>query len=224
MFNSVQKQAPEIIMDLYFSPLACSMASRIALYEAGAAANFIEVDPKTKLTLDGTDYRTVNPLGLVPALRTDDGTILLENSAILQFIADRHLAAALAPREGLPRARLQQWLSFTGTELHKALFSPLFDKALAEATKTKTLENGAKRLAYLDRHLTDREFLLDRFSVADAYLFTVLNWNIATPVDLKLWPSVDSYYKRLRTRPTIARALKVEFARYEEEQKRHKAA
>src|SRR5215475_4406202 len=122
MFDSVQKQALEIVMDLYFSPLACSMASRVALYEAGAAANFIEVDSKTKLTLDGADYRAVNPLGLVPALRTDDGTVLLENAAILQFIADQHAAARLAPRAGLPRAQLQQWLSFVGTELHKALF------------------------------------------------------------------------------------------------------
>jgi glutathione S-transferase len=224
MFEAVQKQALETVMDLYFSPLACSMASRIALYEAGAAVNFIEVDPKTKRTLDGTDYLTVNPLGLVPALRTDDGTVLLENAAILQYIADRHFAAGLAPRDGLPRARLQQWLSFIGTELHKALFVPLFDKALAETTKAKTLETGGKRLAYLDRYLTNREFLLDSFSVADAYLFTVLNWNIATPVDLKPWPPVDSYYNRLKTRPTIARALKVEFARYAEEQKRHKAA
>jgi glutathione S-transferase len=211
-------------MDIYFSPLACSMSARIAIYEAGAAANFIEVDPKTKLTLDGTDYRTVNPLGLVPALRTGDGTVLLENAAILQFIADRHPAAGLAPREGLSRARLQQWLSFIGTELHKALFVPLFDKALAETTKAKTLETGSKRLAYLDRHLAKHEFLLDRFSVADAYLFTVLNWNIATPVDLKPWSSIDGYYNRLKGRPTIARALKQEFARYAEEQKRHKAA
>jgi glutathione S-transferase len=211
-------------MDVYFSPLACSMASRIALYEAGAAANFIEVDPKTKLTLDGTDYHAVNPLGLVPALRTDDGTVLLENAAILQFIADRYPAAGLAPRDGLPRVRLQQWLSFIGTELHKAVFVPLLDKNLAETTKAKTLENGGKRLAYLDGYLTNREFLLDSFSVADAYLFTVLNWHIATPLDLKPWPSVDSYYSRLKMRPSIARALKTEFARYTEEQKRHKAA
>src|SRR5262249_38514596 len=173
---------------------------------------------------DGTDYRTVNPLGLVPALRTDDGIVLLENAAILQFIADRYLAAGLAPRDGVARAKLQQWLSFIGTGLHKALVVPLFDKALAETTKAKTLETGAKRLAYLDRFLTDREFLLDRFSVADAYLFTVLNWNIATAVDLKPWPSIDAYYNRLKARPAIARALKVEFARYAEEQKRHKAA
>jgi glutathione S-transferase len=224
MFDSVQKASAGDAMDVYFSPLACSMASRIALYEAGAAANFIEVDPKTKLTLDGTDYHTVNPLGLVPALRTDDGTVLLENAAILQFIADRYPAAGLAPRDGLPRVRLQQWLSFIGTELHKAVFVPLLDKNLAETTKTKTLENGGKRLAYLDRYLTNREFLLDSFSVADAYLFTVLNWHIATPLELKPWPSADSYYSRLKMRPSIARALKTEFARYTAEKERHKAA
>jgi len=211
-------------MDLYYSPLACSMASRIAIYEAGATANFIEVDPKSKLTLDGTDYRTVNPLGLVPALRIDDGAILLENAAILQFIADQNPVAALAPRDGMARARLQQWLSFIGTELHKALFVPLFDKALADTTKAKILTTGGKRLDYLDRHLSECAFVLDRFSVADAYLFTVLNWNIATPVDLKSWPSIDDYFERLKSRSSVARALKEEFALYAEEQKRHKAA
>ena len=211
-------------MDLYFSPLACSMASRICFYEAGATANFIEVDPKSKRTLDGADYRAVNPLGLVPALRTDGGTVLLENAAILQVIADHYPGAALAPRDGLPRSQLQQWLSFVGTELHKALFVPLFEKALVDSTKVKVLETGGRRLAYLDRHLAGRDFLLEGFSVADAYLFTVLNWNIATPVDLKAWPSIEGYYSRLKTRPAIARALNEEFALYAEEQKRHKPA
>src|SRR5262245_15415334 len=211
-------------MDLYFSPLACSMASRIALYEAGGNANFIEVDAKSKRTLDGVDYLTVNPLGLVPALRTDGGTLLLENAAILQFIADGHPAAGLAPSGGLPRAQLQQWLSFIGTELHKALFIPLFDKTLADSSKAKVLETGGRRLAYLDRHLAGRDVLLDEFSVADAYLFTVLNWNIATPVNLQSWPAVARYYGRMKERPAIARALKEEFALYAAEQKRHKAA
>ena len=211
-------------MDLYFSPLACSMAARIALYEAGASVNFIEVDPKSKRTSDGVDFRGVNPLGLVPALRTDSGTLLLENAAILQFIAEQYPAAALAPRDGLPRAQLQQWLSFIGTELHKGLFIPLFDKALADTTKAKVLQTGERRLAYLDHHLAGREFLLDEFSVADGYLLTVLNWTIATPVNLRSWPVVDSYYARMQVRPAIARALKEEFALYAEEQKRHKAA
>jgi len=210
-------------MELFFSPLACSMASRIALYEAGAPADFVEVDPKTKRTSTWLDYFTINPLGLVPALRTDDGEILLENAAVLQFIADRHPAASLAPAAGMARARLQQWLSFIGTELHKALFLPLFDKSLAESIRAKTLDTGAKRLAHLDRHLQGREYLLDRFSVADGYLTTVLNWKIATPVDLKPWPAIDAYFARMTARPAVARALQEEFALYAAEQKRRAA-
>lgn len=211
-------------MDLYFSPLACSMASRIALYEADVPARFIEVDPKTKRTLDGEDFLTVNPLGLVPAIRTDDGEVLTENAAILQYIADRFPTAALAPREGMARSRLHQWLCFIGTELHKALFVPLFDPKMPEEMKSRILEKGDSRLAHLNHHLTGREFLLDGFSVADAYLFAVLNWKIATPVDLKRWSGVEDYYTRLKQRPSIARALSEEHALYAAEQARHKAA
>jgi glutathione S-transferase len=210
-------------MDVYFSPLACSMASRIALYEAGAVARFIEVDPKTKRTRDGADFFAVNPLGLVPTIRTDDGEILTENAAILQYIGDRFPDAALAPSGGMARSRLQQWLCFIGTELHKALFTPLFDAKMPDEAKVRALEKGDSRLAYLNTHLTAGEFLLDRFSVADAYLVTVLNWQIATPVDLNKWPVVEDYYARLKQRPSIVRALSEEHALYAEEMKRHKA-
>jgi glutathione S-transferase len=212
-------------MELYFSPLACSMASRISLYEAEAEARFREVDPQTKRTIDdGEDFNAVNPLGLVPTIRLDDGAVLTENAAILQYIADRTPEAGLAPSGGFARAKLQQWLSFVGTELHKALFIPLFDKKMPEPGKARALEKGEKPLAFLNAHLEGREFLLDQFSVADAYLFTVLNWKIATPVDLKKWPAVDAYYHRLKARPAFARALAEEHARYAEEVKRHKAA
>lgn len=211
-------------MDLYFSPLACSMASRIALYEANAQARFVEVDSKTKRTLEGEDFLTVNPLGLVPAIRTGDGDVLTENAAVLQYIADRFPEAALAPREGMARSRLHQWLCFIGTELHKALFIPLFDPSLPDEAKSRVLEKGDSRLAYLDTHLAGREFLLDGFSVADAYLFTVLNWKIATPVDLKRWPAIQDYYARLKRRPSIARALTEEHALYAAELERHQAA
>ena len=210
-------------MDLYFSPLACSMASRIALYEADAQANFIEVDPATKRTRDGADYLAVNPLGLVPALRTDEGEVLLENQAILLYIADLFEDGRLAPRAGLERTRLQQWLCFTGTELHKGLFVPLLNKRMPEEANDLVLAAGEKRLAYLDDYLRDREFLLDRFSVADAYLVTVLNWTIATPVDLDPWPAVNAYYTRLKARPSVARALAEESALYAEEMKRRRA-
>ncbi len=213
-------------MDLYFSPLACSMATRIALYEAGVEANFIEVDPKTKQILaDGSDYRTLYPLGLVPALRSEDGTLLTENAAILQSVADRFPEARLAPPSGRERARLQQWLCFIGTELHKGLFVPLLDRRAPDAVKAWTLEKNLSRLAYLDRYLDGREFLLDRFTVADAYLATVLNWSIATPmIDFSQYPAVQAYLGRMRQRPSIARALSEETALFQAEVARHKAA
>jgi len=138
-------------MDLYFSPLACSMATRIALYEAGAAANFLEVDPKTKVVQnDGSDFRKVNPLGLVPTLRTDDGTVLTENAAILQYVADRFPKADLGTSAALERSRLHQWLCFIGTELHKGLFVPLLDKKAVPDVKSYVLEKNLSRLDYLE--------------------------------------------------------------------------
>jgi glutathione S-transferase len=211
-------------MELFFSPLACSMSSRIALYEAGASATFVEVDARTKRTLTGLDYLTINPLGLVPALRLPSGDVLLENAAILQALADLHPQAAIAPRAGLERSVLQQWLSFIGTELHKALFIPLFDKTQPEAARDKTLQAGALRLDYLQAHLAPREFLLDAWSVADAYLTTVLNWHAATGVDLARWPVIRAYFQRMCARPATARAMAEEAALYAEEMRRHRAA
>jgi glutathione S-transferase len=211
-------------MDIFFSPLACSMASRITVYEAGAQANFIEVDPKTKRTPDGIDFFSIAPLGMVPAIRTEQDEVLTENAAILQYIADLNPAAALAPPGGMARSRLHQWLCFTGTELHKTLFLPLFNKDIPEEERQRVLAKGESRLRYLDEYLNGREYLLDAFSVADAYLFTVLNWTIATPVDLKPWPAIKTYYDRIRQRPSVARALTEESRLYAEEVKRHKAA
>jgi len=212
-------------MDLYFSPLACSLATRIALYEAGSDAGFIEVDPKTKRIVDdGSDYLKVYPLGLVPAIRLDDGGLLTENAAILQYVADRFPAANLAPKGGIERARLQQWLCFIGTELHKGLFIPLFDKKAPEGTAANTLAKGESRLAYLNDYLAGREFLLDRFSVADAYLYTVLNWSMATPVKFDRFPAIQAYYTRLQKRSSIAKAFAEELALYKAELARHKAA
>ena len=173
------------LMDLYFSPLACSMASRIAIYEADADARFIEVDTKAKRTLDGENFLAVNPLGLVPALRTDDGEVLTENAAILQYIADRFPMADLAPAGGMARSRLQQWLCFIGTELHKALFVPLLDKTMPENAKAYIQAKGDAALDYLNAYLAGRDYLLDRFTVADGYLVTVLNWSRAPVLDRK---------------------------------------
>jgi glutathione S-transferase len=213
-------------MDLYFSPLACSLASRIALYEAEADADarFIEVDPKTKRTMTGDDYRAIYPLGLVPLIRFDDGSLLSENAAVLQYVAARYPGADLGGRDDLERARLQQWLCFIGTELHKALFIPLFDQGLSEDAKARARDKSESRFAFLDNHLRGRDFLLDRFTVADAYLYTVLNWTGSTKVDLTPWPAIAAYHKRMQARPSIAKAFKEEFALYQAELARHKAA
>ena len=213
-------------MDLYFSPLACSMATRIALYEAGQQANFIEVDPKTKRVLrDDSDFYAVNPLGLVPVVRTDDGVTLTENAAILQHVAEHLADSGLGAKPGIERSKLQQWLCFIGTELHKGLFTPLLGKTVPAEVKAYTLEKYLSRLDYLDKYLEGREFMLDHFSVADAYLATVLNWSIATPmIDFSKYPHVKDYLERMRKRPSIAKALAEEFALYQAELARHKAA
>ncbi|UFZ01428.1 glutathione binding-like protein [Bradyrhizobium ontarionense] len=213
-------------MDLYFSPLACSLATRIALYEAGAEANYLEVDPKTKIVLnDGSDFRAVNPLGLVPTLRTDNGDLLTENAAILQYVAERFAEAKLGTGPGMDRSRLQQWLCFIGTELHKGLFIPILDKTAPDDMKTHVLKKNLSRLDYLDNHLRGREYLLDHFSVADAYLVTVINWTMATPpIELAKWPALKAYYERLRARASIAKAIAEEFQLYKAELARHKAA
>jgi len=211
-------------MDVYFSPLACSMATRIALYEAGADAHFVEVDTKAKRTRDGAEFWAINPLGLVPVIRTDNGEPLTENAAFLQYVADRSPDAELAPPAGMGRSRLQQWLCFIGTELHKALFVPRLDAKAPDAVKSYALAKGEGAMAYLNDYLAGRDHLLDRFSVADAYLFTVLNWSTAAAVDLARWPAVKDYYSRMRQRPSIARALGEERALYVEQQARRNAA
>ncbi|HEX4337827.1 MAG TPA: glutathione S-transferase C-terminal domain-containing protein [Polyangiaceae bacterium] len=204
-------------MKLYFSPLACSLATRIALYEAGADATFVQVDGKTRTTAEGANYLDVNSLGLVPALELAPGDVLTENAAILQLVAARFPEARLAPEGERERARLQQWLSFISTELHKGLFMPLLDKSAPEGAGTYSLQKAAPRLAKLEAHLAGREFLLDAFSVADGYLFTVLNWAAVTPVALDAWPAVRAYHARLAQRPSIARAFAEERALYVKE-------
>lgn len=211
-------------MRLYFAPLACSLATRIALYEAGASADFSQVDLRKKRLTDGSDFLAINPMGQVPALRTDDGFVLTENTAVLQYVAERLPQAKLAPPSGAERARLQQWLGFIGTELHKAVFGPLLDSKAAEPVKAYAREKLSQRMAVLESHLAGRDFLLDAFSVADAYLVTILNWTRATGIDLSQWPQVRAYQQRLLQRPSIAKAVGEEFALYKEEQAKSAAA
>ena len=211
-------------MDLYFSPLACSMATRIAFYEAGVEARYLEVDTRVGRVLEGGDYLAINPHGYVPALRTDDGEVLTENAAILQYVAGCFPTAGLAPTDGIARVRLQTWLSFIGSELHKGLFSPLLDRKATEGAKAFAMQKYRTRLDYLNTCLTGREFLLDRFSIADAYLTVVLNWSRATAIDFEAWPALKSYFDRMRQRPAIARAFAEEGALFVKQQERSNKA
>jgi glutathione S-transferase len=211
-------------MKLYFSPLACSMATRICLYEAGAEAAFIEVDPKTKRTLDGRDYRAVHPLGMVPALDIGEAEVLTENAAILQYVAARFPGAGLAPSDAAGRARLQQWLCFVGTELHRGVFGALLDESAPEDARRYALDKAPARLAHAAARLATHDYLLDTFSAADAYLFTVLSWAVVTPIDLKAYPALPDYLARVHRRPSVARAVSEERPLYAAELARHQAA
>ena len=205
-------------MELYFSPLACSLATRIAFYEAGHEARYVQVDTKRKRLSGGGDFFAINPLGQVPVLRTDNGELLFENTAILPYVADCFPAAKLAPAGGVERARLQQWLGFIGTELHKAVFVPMLDPDASEEIRRYAREKIALRMGLLQRHLSEREWLLDAFSVADIYLAVVLNWARYCGVDIGEWPAVLAHFKRASARPAVARAFQEEVALYRAEQ------
>ena len=176
-----------------------------------------EID-ETKRTPDGSNFAAIFPLGLVPLLRLDDGSLLSENAAILQYIANRFPESNLAPTDELARAHLQQWLSFIGTELHQGLFCVLLDQAAPKGTRTHTLMKSKPRLTYLNDHLSDREFLLDHFTVADAYLYAVLNWSVGARVSLWRYPAIKEYHRRLRIRPSVAKAYQEELMLYRAEQ------
>jgi glutathione S-transferase len=201
-------------MDLYFAPLSCSMASRIALYEAGLPANFHQVTLMTKTLADGRDYLGINPKGQVPALRLDNGEILTERPAVLQFIADQAPAGKLAPAAGSPaRYKLQQWLNYISTEVHKAVFYMIFNPASPPEAKAFARDVLLPaRYEFLSDHLKDRDHLLENFTVADAYLVTTLNWAKPAGVDLSRWPVLAAYHQRLAQRPAVAKAIGEELA------------
>lgn len=198
-------------MRLYYAPGACSLSPHIVLNEAGLAFNKIKTDTKTKTTEDGGDYWKVNPLGYVPVLELPDGTRLTEGPAIVQYIADRVPEKKLAPPNGTPeRTRLQQWLNFISTELHKG-FSPLFNPSMPEEAKKIFRDRLATRFTHVNEHLAANDYLLgSEFSVADAYLFTVSNWASRTGLDLAPYPNVLAYRKRVGARPAVQAALVAE--------------
>ena len=215
-------------MDLYFAPLACSLATRIALYEAGAKADYLYVDihthPKDRQLADGSDYFAINPMGQVPAIRTDAGELITENTVVLQYVADQFPQSQLAPAGGIQRYRLLQWLNFIATELHKATYIPLLDRNSNDGAKTFARQKLPLRFNRLNEHLQGRNFLLEGFTVADAYLFTILNWSPYAGIDLGAWPAVSAYFQRLSQRPSIARALTEEAELFAQEQRRRASA
>jgi glutathione S-transferase len=195
-------------MELFFAPLSCSMATRIALYETGQKADFTQVTLSTKQTADGRDYWGINPTGQVPALKTDDMGILAEGPAVLQYVADKAPASGLAPAHGSPeRYKLQQWLNYVSTEVHKAVFATIFNPATPPESKDYARKIVAQRYDRLSKHLEGRAFLLDQFTVADAYLVTTLGWADPAGIDLKPWPVLVAYRDRLRQRPSVAKAI-----------------
>ena len=195
-------------MKLYYLTGACSMASNIALREAGIPFEMAKVDRRTK-HVDGVEFVTINPKGYVPALRLDDGQVLTENVVVLQYIADLNPAAKLAPPAGtMERYRLEEWLSFINSEVHKGM-SPLFSSEATEETKTYARNYVLKRLAYLDGALGDNTYLMgNQFTVADAYLFTVLGWGAKVGVDIG--PKLNSYVERIKARPHVVEAMTAE--------------
>jgi glutathione S-transferase len=203
----LEQEAP---MNLYFSPAACSLAVHIALREAGLPFDLIKVDLKTKKTADGTDYREVNPKGYVPTLRLDDGEILTEAAAILLYVADLRPETGLAPAAGTrERYRLTEWLTFVSSELHKG-FGPLFHGA-PEVWKVTVRETLAKRFSFIARHLERRSYLLgEAFTVADAYLFTVLRWAKQFDLELSRWPTLARFQDRVGSRTAVRAALAAE--------------
>ena len=195
-------------MKLYYMTGACSLASAISLFEAGLKFELVKVDRHTRRTADGLDHNQLNPKGYVPVLKLDNGEVLTENVAVLQYIADQNPAAKLAPPAGtLERYRLVEWLAFINSEVHKA-FSPLFRKDAPEEVKQYTRKNLATRLEYLQRILADRNFLMgEQFTVADAYLFTVLGWSTHVDVDIG---QLKRYVERIGARPRVIDAMKAE--------------
>jgi len=198
-------------MKLYYSPGACSLSPHIVLREAGLAFEPVLASTKTHKLQDGTDYYGINPLGYVPMLELDDGTRLREGPAIVQYVADQVPQKNLAPANGtLPRYRLQEWLTFIGTEIHKT-FSPLFNPATPEDAKGMFRDKLVSRFEYVDRQLEGKEYAMgDHFTVADAYLYVVTRWTKPMNIDIARFKNLAAHHARVEARPAVQEALKAE--------------
>lgn len=198
-------------MKLYYMPGACSLSPHIALREAGISFELVKVDGKTKKTASGADFNAVTGKSYVPALELDNGKVLTEGAMIVQYIADKNPNAKLAPANGTDdRYALQEWLNFIAAEIHKGS-SPLFNAQIPADWKTVVLDKLASRYDHLAKHLEKNAFVMGKeFSVADAYLFTVLNWTNFLGIDLGKWPTLKDYQARIAARPAVQAALKAE--------------
>lgn len=198
-------------MKLYYSPSACSLSPQIVLQEAGLAYEPVLASTKTHQLKDGTDFYTISPLGYVPVLELDNGTRLFEGPAIVQYIADQVPDKKLAPPNGsFERYQLQSWLNFIGTEVHKN-FGPLFRPTTPENYKPIAQAAVTQRLQWLDTQLAGKSYLMgEQFSVADAYLFTVLRWGGFVGLDLSALVHLQAFRQRMEQRPAVQAALQIE--------------
>jgi glutathione S-transferase len=197
-------------MKLYYAPGACSLAVHIVLREAKYKFDIDKVDLAAKKTESGEDYLTVNPKGYVPALKLDDGTVLTEVGVILQYLADQKPRRGLAPKPRTPeRYKLMEWINFTSTEIHKSL-SDFFNPKMTPEWRDAKLERLGRRLDYLNTTLGGNEYLMGEFSIADAYLHTVLRWTDIHKIDLSRWPNIQAFMRRMADRNTVKKAIKAE--------------
>lgn len=199
-------------MKLFYAPGSSSLLPHIVLREAELPFEPIRIDEHTKAISGGGDFRTVNPLGYVPALVLDDGTLLTEGAAIVQYIADLVPDKRLAPPNGtIERVKLQSWLNFFASEMHKGGFAPLFYKSMPEQGRDVFRTRLKNRFAHLETHLSSNEYLMGSlYSVADAHLFVVSNWATWVNFDLSPYPALLAYRERLGTRPAVISALRAE--------------
>jgi glutathione S-transferase len=201
----------EFVMQLYFSPGACSLASHITAREAGLSLDLQRAYTQTKKLEDGSDYFAINSKGAVPALKLDNGQVLTEGVAIMQYLADQKPESNLAPKNGtLERYRVQEWLNYITSEVHKT-FSPLWNPANEQAVKDYALTNLKKKFDWLNTQLAGKKYLTgDTFTVADAYLFTVVNWTNPLAIDLAPWPALREFQARVAARPKVQEAMVAE--------------
>lgn len=198
-------------MKLYYAPGACSVSPHIVLQESGLKYDVEKVNLGEGKTESGADFKAINPKSQVPTLQTDDGSILTEGAVIVQYIADHAPNADLIAKPGtMDRYRTQEWLNFTASELHKNI-GPLFRPTTPEAYKTVAMQTMDRKLGDLERHLKGKQYLMgDKFTVADAYCYTILRWSPRANIDLAKYPNVKAYHDRVAARPKVQEVLKSE--------------